>query len=112
MDILEVGTTLVITADKDDRKHLATTAAYADEQGCGSFGSDATMIDQLGDLLANSEYDWVDPSETGDLTSAPMLGIREEDGSVIKRWAFMDYQVRCVLEDLVDKGECIFVSGA
>jgi len=111
MDIQEVGTELVITADADDRKHLAELAAEDDEQGCGPFGTDAMMIDQLGDLLANSEFDWVNPSETGDLTDAPMLGIREEDGSVIKRWAFMDYQVRCVMEDLLDKGECIFVSG-
>jgi len=111
MDIQEVGTNLVITADADDQKHLR--AQWEEEvAGDDSIGHDAFMYDQLGDLLANSEYDWVNPEECGDLTSAPMLGIREEDGSVIKRWAFMDYQVRCVMEDLMDKGQCIFVSGA
>ncbi len=71
----------------------------------------------LEDLCANSELEWIDPSETGDLTDAPMLGIRDGDvdqptceSPVIARWAFMDYQLRSFVDDLIEKGEAIFIS--
>lgn len=85
-------------------------------------------------LTNNSELEWIDPAVTGDLTGAPMLGIYGEpvpgteghghyvggweiDGGVVvdhyapvdHRWAFMDYAVRCVIEDLIDTGEVVFV---
>jgi hypothetical protein len=88
--------------------------------------------DALESLICNSELDWIDPAETGDLTDAPMLGFRKPERKVRKgekpfritssdgkatywepveaRWAYMDYQVRSFLEDLRDKGKAVFVS--
>jgi hypothetical protein len=73
--------------------------------------SDAYMMEWMSGWLARTDLDWIDPSETGDLTAAPMLARRDGDGMVTARWAFMDYQVRSVLEDLRDKGEVVFVGG-
>jgi hypothetical protein len=89
----------------------------------------------LSDYLANCELQWIDPSDTGDLTDAPMLGIlacedeaaRENTGPygavytggdekgqiytpILERWAYMSYQVRSFLEDLRDTGEAVFVN--
>ena len=75
----------------------------------GEFYSHRAEIDVLDRLIANSELDWVSPSETGDLTDAPMLGIRGEDGMVIERWAYMAYEVKSFLDDLID-GEAVFIS--
>lgn len=97
-----------------------------------NIGSDIAMFDFLGPLTCNSELEWINPADTGDLTDAPMLGIlgsavRDDETPrgyngpkiyvgpglvqpILERWAFMDYQVRSVLEDLRDNGECVFIS--
>lgn len=69
----------------------------------------AMEYDVLDSMLCNSMLTWVDPAETGDLTSAPMLGLRNEKGEVMARWAFMDYQIRSFVDDLIDKGKAVFV---
>lgn len=67
--------------------------------------------EDLETLTANSEFQWINPSETGDLTDAPMLGIRDGDTDVIvARWAYMDYQVRSFVDDLIEHGRAVFVS--
>jgi hypothetical protein len=38
------------------------------------------------------------------------LGIRGDQDEVLARWAFMDYQVRSFLDDLVEHGRAVFVS--
>jgi hypothetical protein len=72
-------------------------------------GRDAEF-DALESLLCNSDLEWIDPSETGDLTDAPILGIRDENGAVLARWGYMDYQVRSFLDDLIQDGKAVFVS--
>lgn len=92
-------------------------------------------------LIANSELDWIPEGTTGDLTSAPMLGITsigdrdagyrmeelpadrfgevlaggDEGGSyytaIIARWAYMSYQVRSFVDDLIETGECVWQGG-
>jgi len=82
-------------------------------------------------LLENSELEWMPEGVTGDLTSAPMLGITAErllaeplppsfgevltnsthSSSVIARWAFMSYQVRSYVDDLAQTGECFWEGG-
>jgi hypothetical protein len=73
------------------------------------------MYDWFESIIANSDLIGIDPSDTGDLTSAPMLGLVKhyENGAerILERWAFMDYQLRSPLEDLRDKGICVFVGG-
>lgn len=118
--------TLTIIVDADEREMLER-----DED----IQSDKAMIFFMEPIVCNSELEWIEPAETGDLTSAPMLGIYSEereanqpgdihprkritgyhDGKawcqdVSERWAFLDYQVRSVLEDLRDKGRAVFVS--
>jgi hypothetical protein len=39
------------------------------------FGTQLQESETLEPLIANSELTWIDPADTGDLTSAPMLGI-------------------------------------
>lgn len=71
---------------------------------------DQAMYNFFEGLISNSELEWIQPYETGDLTSAPIIGIYSENGKVKERWAFMDYQLRSVLEDLRDFGKVIFIS--
>jgi hypothetical protein len=40
-----------------------------------------------------------------------MLGIRDSDGKVKARWAFMDYQVRSAQQDLAETGQAEFTGG-
>ena len=61
-------------------------------------------------LIANSELDWIAPEEISALTNAPILGLRDNEGNPTNAWAFMDYQIRSFLNDLVKTGEAIFIS--
>jgi len=72
------------------------------------FGTHQAEVECLEHLLANSELDWVDPSECGDLTAAPILGIRDENGDVVARWGFMNYALRSFMTDLADEGRAVF----
>jgi hypothetical protein len=101
------GSNLVITVDADEQTELKELRE--DEESF--FHSDQTMYDQLEPLTCNSELNFVDPADTGDLTDAPMLGILDEDDKIVNRWAFMDYQVRSLLDDLADKGRAVLVGG-
>lgn len=69
----------------------------------------------LEDLLANG-FQHIQPEDVGALTSAPMItddwegdergeSVPIVGGSV---YAFMDYQVRSIVEDLAEKGFAIF----
>ncbi len=124
-------TRLIITADAEDQAELQR---MRDEEEF--FQSDAAMHHVFDHLIANSELTWINPKDTGDLTDAPILGVLGEEGikqhtvfldnyglvetgtdrfwtmvqPILKRWAFMDYQLRSPLEDLADKGEAVFVS--
>ena len=92
--------------------------------------------DALEHLTCNSELDWIPEGTTADLTSAPMLGITGPDQPasdllppcfgtitvgmdgdkrfvepVMARWCYMSYQVRSFIDDLIEKGECIWEGG-
>ena len=114
MHYQRVGKNLVITADDEERETLL------DQRKADSiaFEWDTTMYDLLGDLIANSELQWIDAGQAGygDLTDAPMLGVLENDGGDCQcdhccmwtRWAFMDYQVCSVQGRLADDGRVVF----
>ncbi len=103
------------------------------------FHSDAAMHEAFEHLVCNSELRWIAPEICGDLTEAPILGItgepeprdesRDGDGAilagrwpdeagmartwvepVIERFAFLDYQLRSPLLDLLEKGKAIFTA--
>ena len=101
----------------EDRKRLtlsidqpAADALLLDMLEADNSDSDEFAYQVLEPLICNSELEWVDPVETGDLTEAPMLGIRDENDEVLERWAFMDYQVRSLVRELMDKREVTFRS--
>ena len=125
-----------------DRRRLTIQASKTEREELrerDDIQSDYALHEIFERLVSNSELEWINPADTGDLTDAPMLGIL--DGAqplanresfaphygttlagcygdppqaqvcpILERWAFMDYQVRSVLEDLRDKGEAVFVS--
>jgi hypothetical protein len=96
--------TLALIADDDDRAFLREMKEGDPDQ----FGTIQSEIEALDSLIANSELDWIDPAECGDLTDAPILGIRDVDGVPLERWGFMNYQVRTFLGDLIDDGRAVF----
>lgn len=120
------GNKLIVTVDSDERAELHELQSEPD------FQSDVVMYEFLEPLVANSELQWIGSEDTGDMTEAPMLGIlgkesNEESGPygsihvghwdgknwyqpIVSRWAFMNYQIKSPLNDLVDSGEAIFVS--
>jgi hypothetical protein len=53
---------------------------------------------------------WIRPEEIDALTSAPILGFRDENENVVRVWGFMDYAVRSFLQDLVETGKAVFTS--
>jgi hypothetical protein len=96
---------LIIKADTAD---MAALEGLRNESG--EFDSRAEAI-ALEDLLANSELDWIQPEECGDLTDAPILGFRDKDGKAADaRWGFMDYQIRSFISDLIETGQAVFTS--
>ena len=98
------GNKLILIADEDDRNQLRELGE--------AIHQDVTMQDFLEPLTCNSELDWIRPEETRiDLTDAPMLGLRNEDGDPTHRWAWMDYQVKSLLEKLRDDGQAVLVGG-
>lgn len=125
---------LIISVDADEQKELREWPRDRNlpDHTPDSIGSDDAMHEFLEPLTRNSELEWIPEGTTDDLTSAPILGIlgevQRDDATprgyggpkinagcgmfqpILERWAFMDYQVRSVLEDLRDKGQAVFVS--
>lgn len=128
------GNNLIVSPYDDEEREALRELRDEDPD---KFGTDGQMHDVFESMIANSELCWINPADTGDLTDAPMLGILGEEGTkdhtvflenyglvetgrdghwmmarpILKRWAFMDYQVRSPLDDLLDKGEAVFISG-
>lgn len=93
---------LILLADDDVR------AALAEMMEDEPRNPEAEAMDYL---TSNSELSWVDPSECGDLTDAPILGIRgEEYVDVEERWGFMDYALRSFVTDLIESGKAVFIA--
>jgi hypothetical protein len=95
---------LIITADSRD------IADIQDLKDSDVTFTNSVECEALESLIANSELEWTDSEETGDLTDAPMLCIRDENEEIIQRWAYMDYQVKSFLDDLLETGRAVFVS--
>ena len=132
MHFTQNKTQLTIIIDDDEKRELQELKLELGDE----FQSDKALHDFLEPLIANSELEWISPSDTGDLTDAPMLGILGEEGikshtvfldnfglietgknghwtyarPILNRWAYMDYQVRSPLNDLLAIGWANFVS--
>ena len=77
MEFIVTKIGLILKVDQDVEKML-----LAQMEADGELDYDATMYEFFEDILANSEYEWITPQEIGALTSAPILGIREENGDI------------------------------
>jgi hypothetical protein len=66
--------TLTLTVSPEERAVLKEVADYNQKTGYPGF-YDTDEQDALEGLIANSELDWINPVDTGDLTAAPLLGI-------------------------------------
>ena len=100
-----------------DRRRLIITVDDAERQEIRELespDSDAAMVDFFERLTCNSELDWITPVEArenfGDLTDAPMLGLREAMGEPTERWAFMGYETQSVLSVLAATGSILFTN--
>lgn len=101
---------LVITVTSEERAELTERLS---EPG---FDSDETMYELLEPLVTNDAFEWIDPSVTGDLTSATMLAILgdeqpgpdEPDESLgtclvpVGRWSHQD-RVRSMYQPVVER---------
>ena len=103
---------LTLTVDKQEQLDLISVRSMDAEEMPGmEWGSDSQVYYWFEDFIANSEFEWVDASETGDLTDSPMLGIRNEEWIVTERWAYLIYETHYILDDLIEKGSVILVGG-
>lgn len=123
---------IAISVDEKERLVLQEIL----DQNPLDFVTDENMSSFLEPLFANSELEWIDPSWSGDLTSAPMIGILGKEEShelsdwlglgllfegqwddkkwfrpILFRWAYMNYEIRSPLHDLLEKGSVKFVGG-
>lgn len=97
---------LVFTISKEEQHRLFRFSLQE-----GGFDSDDTMKTLFDPMLTDNHFDWIEPVETGDLTSAPMLGLRDDENSPYARWAFMDYQIISPQRQLMENGRCEWLGG-
>jgi len=99
---------LIIEVTEQEQKELRELSTF-------QIASNQALWDFLEPLVCNSELDWIQPEQCGDLTDAPILGIQKalprglgKRYSVSERWGYEPYQVRSPLEDLRDNGRAVF----
>ena len=97
---------LILSIDPEEQAALQLTRTEDPDD----WGTTRLESEVMEPIICNSELQWIDPADTGDLTDAPMLGICDEEENILERWAFMDYQVRSFLDDLADHGKATFIS--
>lgn len=127
-EISEDRSRLTLKVDQFEQANLKVLRE--EEPEWGTWSAEADVMEHL---LCNSELDWVSPSDTGDLTDAPLLGIvgseeertREQIGPhgamlcggdaggawyipILERWGFQSYCIKSFMDDLADKGEAVF----
>ena len=107
MEFIQVVNGLKITIDDTDRKFLKEVAEDNHNELC----TDKAMYEFFEPYLSNSDYEWIEPERIGALTSAPILGITNQNDEVIEAFGFMDYQVLSVLLELEAHGEVFFQEG-
>lgn len=73
---------LTLTCDEAERAELRE---ILEENGHFSDRTEAEFMDHL---ICNSELDWINPDDTGDMTDAPMLGVWGEDVAESQRDGF------------------------
>ena len=111
MEFIEEPKGLKITIDDTDRKFLQEVSKDNHNQLC----TDKAEQEFFAPYFENSEYEWISSEDIGALTSAPIIGITEEDDNgddvCIEAYGYMDYQVHSMLEELYIHGEVLLIKG-
>lgn len=102
--VTDKGLKIVIVSDGAK----AVLKEYHDDE---TIDTDSSMYEMFDDILANCEYEWILPEDIGALTSAPILGIRDENDKVIEAYGFMDYAIESLLGQLFKHGEALLIKG-
>lgn len=117
---------LLLTIDDEEQAELQ---AMFDEDP-DYFTTDEAMWDFFEPLTCNSALTWLRPDDCGDITDAPMLGFVDyeniqnhnvgglgaidlgcrEYAPILARWAYMDYQIKSPLEDLLATKQALFTA--
>jgi hypothetical protein len=106
MLFIEENNQLKLVVDHDGEKD-----SLWDFHNDGSIETDASMYDFFEGILANCEWEWIDAEEIGALTSAPILGYRDENENVVEAYGFMSYCIESLLERLFISDEAILERG-
>ena len=105
MNFKELQNGLEIRINKEEKKELSELIKEDD------FHSDRVMIDFFEKILSNCEFEWGTPEEIGALTEAPVLVTRDENDKPIVGYAYMDYQVKSLLQTLYEQGKAFLCRG-
>lgn len=137
--------TLIITVTTREQRRLKSYLRRDRKEKLAShelaFDSGDLLYDLLQPMFTNDSYCWLPEGTTGDMTSAPIVGILgdempgpakdkavcaglyhcgrwEVDGDlreiyqpVLRRWAFMDYALTSPQRELAERGRCEWFGG-
>ena len=107
MKFIKTKKGLKITIDKTDKIFLSEIK----EDNNNELGSIKAEMEFFEPHICNSEWEWIAPEDIDALTSAPILGIKDENDEVIEAYGYMDYQVYSMLEELETHGEILLQKG-
>lgn len=102
------GNKMTLELTKEGKKELEE---MIEDKGSEYIDTDEAEGEFFEHFIANSSWEWINPEEVGDLTDAPMLGIKDKNDNVIERYAFMNYQVESLLGTLLEKGKVVLEGG-
>ena len=122
--------TLTLRVDQEAQQEMVDWRADDSRE----WGTRNAEVECLEFLMSNSELQWLEAADTGDLTDAPLVGICGGDdqsgydcqgpygammvGSdiggniyvpILERWGYHYYQLRSFMDDLADDGFATFV---
>jgi len=100
------GGLLILKADAEEQVRIRELVAEKE----GDWSPMQMDDEVLAPLLCNSELEFINAEDCGALTDAPILGLRKESGEVEAAWAYMDYQLRSFVDDLLETGRAVFRS--
>jgi len=98
---------LLLITEPDDIKELQELKEYYEDK----FDSDGVIMEFMESFICNSEYDFIDASEIGALTCAPIIATKNSDNDVVDAFAFMDYQAISLQSKLLEDGQAFLQRG-
>jgi hypothetical protein len=102
---------LTLIDSKDEESGVRAIGKTKEHYPIDEFVSDRVMYEFFEGFIANTEWEWIDAEEIGALTSAPILGIRDEKGHVLEAYGYMEYVMKSILEDFFNEGLAVLRKG-